>query len=49
MRVEVLPEDKTEKILFCVENLPSSHPVLAKLKHNMTCTVLRHPLNNIFQ
>ena len=30
MRVEVLPEDKTEKILFCVENLPSSRPVLAR-------------------
>ena len=30
MKVEVLPEGKTEKILFCVENLPSSHPVLAR-------------------
>ena len=30
MKIEVLPEDKTEKILFCVENLPSSDPVLAR-------------------
>ena len=30
MKVEVLPGNKKEKILFCVENLPSSHPVLAR-------------------